>query len=778
MKKNTLHYYSCMFYKYFIRVFTGVILLLIAISCDRSAGVSREKRILLIQSYEKHFPPYRKMKKILSADLTQKGIQATVYSFFLDCEQFSLKQQKQKIFMKLNELSSWKPDIILVNDDPALNALIESGHPAVKSVPVVFMGINYPNVPLLEKYSNITGFYDKPDYRTNIQLIERLIGNCIVIRVTDETLQDQQILEEMNRQIKDICAVNNIYSPDRVRLSGKNGISITDLPKIKPNSMYISTLNAQSTSALLKGFGENYYNKAYLATKRSYTTISLGRLSAFPCFSVINELIGNNNGIIGGYMATFEEQAHEATNRVAAILGGASLSSLPRMQQSKKSYVFDYDGLDKWKIDQERLPSGSIILNQPFVVRYKYYLSFFGVLVSALLLTLFIYQRRRYWQEALSKKEAEKKLRREKAFLSFALESGNIFAFRYKNDLFEFDNEFYHALGIPPKQVTTDEFLRTLHPDDQEAYQVSRKTLGTGLGASQIMQQRHDFNGKGYEWWEFRYAENKNREEPDSDDGLVTVSGLCLNIQKIKDTENSLIQARRKAEESDRMKSVFLANMSHEIRTPLNAIVGFSQLLNSDMMLEPEEKAEFLDLISKNSDLLLKLINDILDLSRIESGCMSFSYENLDLSKLLEDVFRTHQLMMPKGVELRIQVPDTPAVICVDRLRLTQVCTNFINNARKFTTEGYIEISYELSQDNRFIFISVTDTGKGIPEDKKAIVFERFQKLDEFAQGTGLGLAICQSIIKTFNGSISLESTVGKGSTFTITLPFTPGLAV
>ena len=256
----------------------------------------------------------------------------------------------------------------------------------------------------------------------------------------------------------------------------------------------------------------------------------------------------------------------------------------------------------------------------------------------------------------------------------------------------------------------------------------------------------------------------------------MTVSGLCLNIQKIKNTENNLIQARKKAEESDRMKSVFLANMSHEICTPLNAIVGFSQLLNSDMELEPEEKVVFLDLISKNSDLLLKLINDILDLSRIESGCMSFSYENLDLSKLIEDVYHTHRLMMPEDVELRMQVPDQAVIIHVDRLRLTQVFTNFINNARKFTSKGYIEIGYKMSSDNKFVLISVADTGKGIPEEKKATVFERFQKLDEFAQGTGLGLAICQSIIQTFNGHISLESEIGKGSTFTIALPYNPEL--
>ena len=697
------------------------------------------------------------MKEIMSSDLRKKGIHASVYSFYLDCEQYSEKQQRQKLFKKLNELSTWNPDIILVNDDQALNALISSRHPLAKSIPVVFMGVSYPNIPIIRKYPNMMGFYDKPDYKRNIELIRRLVGNCIVIRVSDDTFQDNMMLADMNAQIQDICAVNNIYSLDRVRLSGKNGISISDIPKIKPDTMYISTLSTKSANALIKGFGENYYNKAYLATKRDYMTISLGRLSAFPCFSVINELIGNQNGVVGGYVTVFKDEVEAAV-------------------KSNKAYVFDYGVLERWGIDSSKLPEGAIIANMPFVVQYKYYIWAAGFILVVMLLLLFSYQRKRYIQEALHKKDAQEKLKREKTFLSFALDSGNIFAFRYSKGVFEFDNRFYHYLGMPCVPMKIEEFQDAIHPEELDNFLRDRNLLDSGFLSRKVTQRRCNFNKKGYEWWEFRYAQNKNEKDSVSDDEAVEVSGLCLNIQRIKDTENSLIAARRKAEESDRMKLVFLANMSHEIRTPLNAIVGFSQLLNSDMPLEPEEKAEFIDLITKNSDLLLKLINDILDLSRIESGSMSFSYENLDLSKLMGDIFHTHQLMMPEGVELKIRVPHEPLIIRSDHFRLTQVCTNFINNAVKFTAKGYIEIGYELSADGKSILISVKDTGKGIPDDKKEKVFERFQKLDEFAQGTGLGLAICQSIVHTFHGSISLESEVGVGSKFTISLPYTPGL--
>lgn len=762
--------------KRLFEIISILFLFVACISCKSSTESSEERRILVIQSYESHFPAYEKMKEIISVSLRKKGIHASVYSFYLDCEQYSEKQQRQKLFRKLDELSTWNPDIILVNDDQALNALTGSGHPSVGSVPVVFMGVSYPNIPVIRKYPNMTGFYDKPDYRKNIQLIRQLIGNCIVIRVSDDSFQDGMMLADMNAQIKDICAVNNIFSLDRVRLSGKNGISISDIPKIKPDTMYISTLNAKSANALIKGFGENYYNKAYLATKRDYMTISLGQLSAFPCFSVVNELIGNRNGAVGGYITVFEDEVRDAVNRVASILEGMSPSDFPQIKESDKAYVFDYDALERWGIDQGKLPGGAVIVNMPFTVRYRYYIWCSGFILVVLLFLLFSYQRKRYIQEALHKKDAQEKLKKEKMFLSFALDSGNIFAFRYSKGIFEFDNRFYHYLGISRSPMSIEEFQNAIHPGELGDFLQYRDLLDTGFLSRKVTQRRCDFNKKGYEWWEFRYAQNKNEDDSASNDGSVEVSGLCLSIQRIKDTENNLISALRKAEESDRMKSVFLANMSHEIRTPLNAIVGFSQLLNSDMPLEPEEKEIFIDLITKNSDLLLKLINDILDLSRIESGSMSFSYENLDLSKLMGDIFHTHQLMMPEGVELKIKIPHEPLIIRSDHFRLTQVCTNFINNAVKFTTKGYIEVGYDLSADGKSILISVEDTGKGIPSDKKEKVFERFQKLDEFAQGTGLGLAICQSIVHAFQGNISLESEVGVGSKFTVSLPYTPGL--
>ncbi|WP_293712277.1 sensor histidine kinase [uncultured Parabacteroides sp.] len=752
-------------------IFTFVLFCFLNSSCKQTTS---PKQIIIIQSYEAGFPAYKEIKKIFADQLQKREIQAEVHSIYLDCIKKTEKKQKMFLYEKLNTLSSLYPDIILAYDDQALNALLTCDHPSVKTTPVVFTGVNYPNLSFIQKYPNITGFHDKPDYKTNIELIEQLIGKCIVVRVTDDIYSDKIILDDMDQQIKDICKTNNIFSTEKIRLSGKNGISLPKDKKIIPDAMYISTINGKSTRSLLKGLGENYYNKAYLAVKRDYLTLSLGRFSSFPGFSVISDMIGHNYGVIGGYVTTQERQTIVAANRIADILKGAEVSDFPQITETAKKYIFDYKILDQWNISPGKLPAGSEIINIPFYVQYQPYIICIGIILGIVLLIIIIYQRILYKRENTRKKEIQENLKHEKEFMSFALESGNIFTFRYKNGVFYFDKEFYHYLGMPEKPISAEEFSNAIHADEQADFLLNRYKLDHGFPSRQITRRRYDFNKKGHEWWEFRYAQNTNIKASPTDEYSVEVNGLCLNIQQIKDTELDLTNALKKAEESDKMKSAFLANMSHEIRTPLNAIVGFSQLLGSDMELDKEEKNEFISLINTNNTLLLKLINDILDLSRIESGQISFTYADCDLSQLVDEIFNTHKLLMPDGVELIKETPKKPAIIYTDRFRLTQVVTNFINNATKFTSHGYIKVKYEYDTYNQHILLSVEDTGKGIPKDKINQVFERFQKLDEFAKGTGLGLAISLSIIKTFNGTILLESEEGKGSKFTISLPHTP----
>ena len=504
--------------------------LLLFNSCSQAA---KKKHILIIQSYESSFPAYKEMKKILAARLQEKDIQAEVYSYYLDCEQNLEKKQKINLFGKLNELCPWKPDIILTFDDQALNILLSCSHPCIATIPVVFTGVNYPNASFIQKYPNITGFHDKPDYKTNIKLIEQLIGKCIVVRVTDGEYIDQLILKDMNEQIKNICKMNDLYSPDRIRISGKNGISLNGEKKIEPDTMYVSTINGKSTRSLVKGLGENYYNKAYLATKRDYLTLSLGRFSSFPGFSVIYEMIGSNNGVVGGFVSPLEDLTILAANRIASILKGASPSDFSQITETSKAYIFDYKVLEQWGISRSKLPAGSLFVNMPFYIQYKIYIIFLLILVGISFVIIITYQRILYKRENARKIEIQENLRQEKEFLSFALESGNIFTFRYKNGTFLFDKEFYHYLDMPEEPISADRFQQAIHPSEQADFLLNRYKLDHGFTSRQITRRRYDFNKKGYLWWEFRYAQNTS-QNTQSAGNQVEVNGLCLNIQHTK----------------------------------------------------------------------------------------------------------------------------------------------------------------------------------------------------------------------------------------------------
>ena len=256
-------------------------------------------------------------------------------------------------------------------------------------------------------------------------------------------------------------------------------------------------------------------------------------------------------------------------------------------------------------------------------------------------------------------------------------------------------------------------------------------------------------------------------------DGRWAIMELATDITTRKQVELELIQAKEKAEESDRLKSAFLANMSHEIRTPLNAIVGFSSLLAETD--EAELRHVYMSLVQENNELLLNLISDILDISKIEAGMIDLVMGRVDVPQLCREVIATFShKKRDTAVELRFDENSPQIVIDADKNRIVQVLSNFLTNALKFTTKGSITLSYSLEDENQVRFC-VTDTGKGIPDEQKHEIFNRFVKLDSFVQGAGLGLSICQSLVNRMGGKIGVESREGEGSCFWFTHPYVPG---
>ena len=303
-----------------------------------------------------------------------------------------------------------------------------------------------------------------------------------------------------------------------------------------------------------------------------------------------------------------------------------------------------------------------------------------------------------------------------------------------------------------------------VHPEDRQYIMECIRRVKTG--------EIDNFNAdlrvstsEGDKWTRINVMKNTKNTDPEK------LEMICVNydITELKETEKNLIEAKNKAEVSDRLKSAFLANMSHEIRTPLNAIVGFSDLLaESD---DPEEREEYISIVQENNDLLLQLISDILDLSKIEAGTFEFVYGDVDVNQLCSEIVRS-QSMKLKDDEVRIlfEEPQTDCHLTGDKNRLMQVISNFINNALKFTQKGSITLGYQLLDDEKIKFY-VRDTGCGIPREKLNSIFERFVKLNNFVQGTGLGLSICKSIVEQMGGKIGVESEEGEGSCFWFVLP-------
>lgn len=254
---------------------------------------------------------------------------------------------------------------------------------------------------------------------------------------------------------------------------------------------------------------------------------------------------------------------------------------------------------------------------------------------------------------------------------------------------------------------------------------------------------------------------------PQEDGRMPLIVGISWDITDMQSIEKELVNARIKAEQSDKLKSAFLANMSHEIRTPLNAIVGFSKLLTSSS--SPDELKLYSDVIDQNSEILLQLINDILDLSKIEAGTLEYIRKPMNLGELFRTIYEVHKEKVQPGVSLIWDNVGDDIAMEEDYNRIMQVMTNFITNAIKFTKEG--EIRFGFIRNKKGVELYVEDTGTGITLEKQAKIFERFVKLNSFAQGTGLGLSICRTIVEKIGGTINLKSEVGKGSRFSFVIP-------
>ena len=727
------------------------------------------RHIALIHSFEPGYPPATKALELLQKEFRRLGLDCDVREYYLDCDRYMEEVENFRMAGFVDDLSAWGAELIAVLDDQAAYALMACGHPLAHEIPVVFSGVNYPNISLLLQYPNITGYADTPDYLRTIRMIESIMGKARICLMNGQTFLDRKIWHALNEQCEGqgpdiVTSAQGFYFAGSSYHCVREGETISPILKRQNIDMLLDTtkiVRMTSDSIAIRhlmwlGRGDN---TLLLYTKRDYTTKRVGMLFDNPTFQTINEGFGFADYLLGGYFTPLESQIRYMATGIKERLEGR----MPRQQVTEcaKQYVLNWHVLQKYGIPLESIPVEYTVMYIPFSERYRYHILVGSILGAVFVLTVIVLLSFSLLHERRRKREALRNLLYEHETLCLAIEGNSTYAWRLEGDSVSCDSQFCELIHHRSGRLLLNEITPYIHPGDLPVF---RKNIASRHERTHHKgQYRCNFTGE-FQWWEFSY---NTIHTPGH---APIIAGLLQNIQELKDHEQELIESRELAEQAE-LKQSFLNNMSHEIRTPLNAIVGFSDMLANEPEFSDEERQEFVDIINTNTKLLLKLVGDVLELSRIESGNLSFIFQRESVRQLLDDVYQTHSLLIQPPLQFLKDFPPEDVQVNVDPMRLTQVLTNFLNNANKFTKEGSIQLGYCCPSGMSEVHLYVEDTGIGIPHSEQKMIFERFYKRSEFSQGVGLGLSICVLIVEKMGGRIELRSEEGRVSRFTVVLP-------
>lgn len=752
-----------------IKAVAGYILILsLCLVCAHPAH-AETRRIALIHSFEPGYPPAAKALELLQKEFSLLGLECDVREYYLDCDRYMEEAENLRMAGFVDDLSAWGAELIAVLDDQAAYALMACRHPLAHEIPVVFSGVNYPNISLLLQYPNITGYADTPDYLRTIRMIESIMGKARICLMNGQTFLDRKIWHALNEQCEGqgpdiVTSAQGFYFAGSSYHCVREGETISPILKRQNIDMLLDTtkiVRMTSDSIAIRhlmwlGRGDN---TLLLYTKRDYTTKRVGMLFDNPTFQTINEGFGFADYLLGGYFTPLESQIRYMATGIKERLEGR----MPRQQVTEcaKQYVLNWHVLQKYGIPLESIPVEYTVMYIPFSERYRYHILVGSILGAVFVLTVIVLLSFSLLHERRRKREALRNLLYEHETLCLAIEGNSTYAWRLEGDSVSCDSQFCELIHHRSGRLLLNEITPYIHPGDLPVF---RKNIASRHERTHHKgQYRCNFTGE-FQWWEFSY---NTIHTPGH---APIIAGLLQNIQELKDHEQELIESRELAEQAE-LKQSFLNNMSHEIRTPLNAIVGFSDMLANEPEFSDEERQEFVDIINTNTKLLLKLVGDVLELSRIESGNLSFIFQRESVRQLLDDVYQTHSLLIQPPLQFLKDFPPEDVQVNVDPMRLTQVLTNFLNNANKFTKEGSIQLGYCCPSGMSEVHLYVEDTGIGIPHSEQKMIFERFYKRSEFSQGVGLGLSICVLIVEKMGGRIELRSEEGRGSRFTVVLP-------